>query len=173
MKSTIFWDITPCSPLSVNRRFGGTYRLHLQGRSEQETSVKGVNQRQLTLNVLYGVISQKIILFSKILSGYPVFLAKFEPNLLNTSLENSMVLWVVTPCCSGKSRRCGVIYRLHPQGIKVSQVRSRRQVRYKLHGITTQKTALSIVTSVRTSDPKRLERYRCAKPHVWVSWKDI
>jgi hypothetical protein len=23
MKSTIFWDITPCSPLKVNRRFGG------------------------------------------------------------------------------------------------------------------------------------------------------
>jgi hypothetical protein len=32
MKSIIFWDMTPCSPLSVNRRFGGTYRLHLQGR---------------------------------------------------------------------------------------------------------------------------------------------
>jgi hypothetical protein len=30
MKSTILWDITPCSPLEVNRRFGGTYRLHLQ-----------------------------------------------------------------------------------------------------------------------------------------------
>jgi hypothetical protein len=28
----IFWDITPCSPLKVNRRFGGTCRLHLQGR---------------------------------------------------------------------------------------------------------------------------------------------
>jgi hypothetical protein len=27
MKSIIFWNITPCSPLSVNRRFGGTYRL--------------------------------------------------------------------------------------------------------------------------------------------------
>jgi hypothetical protein len=24
MKSSIFWDITPCSPLKVNRRFGGT-----------------------------------------------------------------------------------------------------------------------------------------------------
>jgi hypothetical protein len=24
MKRVIFWDITPCSPLSVNRRFGGT-----------------------------------------------------------------------------------------------------------------------------------------------------
>jgi hypothetical protein len=32
MKSTIFWDITPCNPLKVNRRFGGTYCLHLQGR---------------------------------------------------------------------------------------------------------------------------------------------
>jgi hypothetical protein len=32
MKSIIFWDMTPCSPLSFNRRFGGTYRLHFQGR---------------------------------------------------------------------------------------------------------------------------------------------
>jgi hypothetical protein len=31
MKNTIFWDITPCSWLSVNRCFGGIYRLHLQG----------------------------------------------------------------------------------------------------------------------------------------------
>jgi hypothetical protein len=26
-KSTIFWNITPCSPLKVNSRFRGTYRL--------------------------------------------------------------------------------------------------------------------------------------------------
>jgi hypothetical protein len=32
MPSTVFWDITLCSPLKVNRRFGGTHRLHLQGR---------------------------------------------------------------------------------------------------------------------------------------------
>jgi hypothetical protein len=32
MESIIFWDVTPCSLLSFNRRFGGTYRLHLQGR---------------------------------------------------------------------------------------------------------------------------------------------
>jgi hypothetical protein len=31
MKNAIFWDITPCIPLKINRRFGGTYRLHLQG----------------------------------------------------------------------------------------------------------------------------------------------
>jgi hypothetical protein len=27
-----FWDITSCSLLKINRRFGGTYLLHLQGR---------------------------------------------------------------------------------------------------------------------------------------------
>jgi hypothetical protein len=32
MKITISWDITPCSPLKVNRRFEGKYRFHLQGR---------------------------------------------------------------------------------------------------------------------------------------------
>jgi hypothetical protein len=28
-KRDVFWDITPCSPLSVNRRFGRTCRLHV------------------------------------------------------------------------------------------------------------------------------------------------
>jgi hypothetical protein len=42
MKSTIFWGTTPCSPLRVDRRFEGTYSLHLQGKKKagQETSVK-------------------------------------------------------------------------------------------------------------------------------------
>jgi hypothetical protein len=31
MKSTIFWDVTPCRSYE-NRCFGGTCRLHLQGR---------------------------------------------------------------------------------------------------------------------------------------------
>jgi hypothetical protein len=30
MKSSVFWDITPCSPLNVHQRFGETFRL-LQG----------------------------------------------------------------------------------------------------------------------------------------------
>jgi hypothetical protein len=35
LKSNIFWDITPCSPLNVNRRFGGRNRLHLQDRKNK------------------------------------------------------------------------------------------------------------------------------------------
>jgi hypothetical protein len=37
MKSSIFWDITPRSPLKVNKRFRGTYRLHLQCRRVNRT----------------------------------------------------------------------------------------------------------------------------------------
>jgi hypothetical protein len=31
MKSSIFWDITPYSPLKIDQRFGGTCLLQLQG----------------------------------------------------------------------------------------------------------------------------------------------
>jgi hypothetical protein len=31
MKNVVFWDVAPCTS-GVNRRFGGNYRLHLQGR---------------------------------------------------------------------------------------------------------------------------------------------
>jgi hypothetical protein len=31
MKKAVFWDVAPCR-CGVNRRFGGTYRLYLQGR---------------------------------------------------------------------------------------------------------------------------------------------
>jgi hypothetical protein len=32
MKVSVFWDITPCSTLKVNRSFGGKYRFHLRAR---------------------------------------------------------------------------------------------------------------------------------------------
>jgi hypothetical protein len=36
-KSSIFWDITPCSPFKFSRYFGGTRRLYLQGRRKSYT----------------------------------------------------------------------------------------------------------------------------------------
>jgi hypothetical protein len=41
IKSTTFWDITPCSPLKANQCFGGTYRLHLQGTIRREIYQRG------------------------------------------------------------------------------------------------------------------------------------
>jgi hypothetical protein len=78
MNNFIFWDITPCSPLKVNRHFGGICHLNLQSRrwAKQETIVKaGENlppwrwrrhippKRRLTFNGLHGVIFKKIQLF--------------------------------------------------------------------------------------------------------------
>jgi hypothetical protein len=64
MKSINLWDITPCSPMSVNRVI---YCLRLQGRKNTfsyKPARKQVSpKRQLTLNGLHGVISQKLILF--------------------------------------------------------------------------------------------------------------
>jgi hypothetical protein len=37
LKNYVFWNITPCNLLKVNRRFRGTCRLHLQGRGISQT----------------------------------------------------------------------------------------------------------------------------------------
>jgi hypothetical protein len=60
IKSTIFRDITPCSPLRVNQRFAGTYRLHLQGRKRGRARY----QRESCFHpTVHGDISQKMVLF--------------------------------------------------------------------------------------------------------------
>jgi hypothetical protein len=76
IKSIIFWEVTPCSLLSFNRRFGGTYRLYLQAchlltcwfllklflrpwRWKRNVPPK----RWLQHSRLHGVTSQKMILF--------------------------------------------------------------------------------------------------------------
>jgi hypothetical protein len=52
LKKAVFWDVAPCR-YGVNRRFGGTYRLHLQGikeiirKSAREASVRDVRGRLL------------------------------------------------------------------------------------------------------------------------------
>jgi hypothetical protein len=61
MKSTIFWDIMPRIPLKVNRRFGGTYSLYLQGReiSRLETTGKAGGKKLVTLDGLTTHLSIK------------------------------------------------------------------------------------------------------------------
>jgi hypothetical protein len=48
MTSAVLWDVAPHRSC-VNRRFGGTYRLHLQGRKirERGTSMRGGCQTEL------------------------------------------------------------------------------------------------------------------------------
>jgi hypothetical protein len=64
MKIYISWVTMSCSPLKVNRRFGGTYCLHLQfrrvsqARNQRESGWKAEQS-----STLHGVISQKIELY--------------------------------------------------------------------------------------------------------------
>jgi hypothetical protein len=42
LKSSIFWDITPCSPLKVNQYFEEKFRLHPQGRRISQAKAPGI-----------------------------------------------------------------------------------------------------------------------------------
>jgi hypothetical protein len=46
MKSTIFWDITLCSPLKINPRFEGTYLLHLKSLKISQARCQHESRRQ-------------------------------------------------------------------------------------------------------------------------------
>jgi hypothetical protein len=79
LKSSIFWDITQCSLLKVNWRFGEKFRLHLQRRKISETrdqppalthvswlvhsSTLKMVECRLNFNGPHGVTSQKTELF--------------------------------------------------------------------------------------------------------------
>jgi hypothetical protein len=65
MKLSIFWDITPCSSLKVNRCFGGTYRFHLQGRRIIQAGKQYEKDSKQTLNWIHGVIDQMTELLIK------------------------------------------------------------------------------------------------------------
>jgi hypothetical protein len=40
MKNSVFWEITQCSLIKVNRRYGGEYLLHLQCRRVSQERTK-------------------------------------------------------------------------------------------------------------------------------------
>jgi hypothetical protein len=52
MKSTVFWDTVPCSPLKIELCFGGTYRFHLQGRKISQASTRHESRWQAELLLL-------------------------------------------------------------------------------------------------------------------------
>jgi hypothetical protein len=97
IEGPIFWDITPCSPLKVSRRFGGnisrqqreplfcllpascwflTWLILWHWRGRRHVSAK----RQSTSNGLHGVICHKVGLFitTGVTTSSPIFLYDLE-----------------------------------------------------------------------------------------------
>jgi hypothetical protein len=69
MNSTIFWDITPCSPSRARRRYGGTYRLHLQGGRINRAR----NKRESTLLVTCFEVGSLLFLYNDLEYGGDIF----------------------------------------------------------------------------------------------------
>jgi hypothetical protein len=86
-KSSVFWDITPCSPLSVNRRFGGSYRLHLQGRKISQAR----NRCQAGSKENSGLLKTEATCFSEMSVDFKRTTRRYIPedrNLHNHRCEN-------------------------------------------------------------------------------------
>jgi hypothetical protein len=49
MKSSVFWDVRPCSLLKVSQSFGGTRHLHLQGQRISQARNQQVASRVIHL----------------------------------------------------------------------------------------------------------------------------
>jgi hypothetical protein len=71
-ESSVVWDITPCSSLKVNQHFGGTCRLHLQGRiisledsKQNKIKCKTGQQGQQTYILVYSSTSENLWLMNR------------------------------------------------------------------------------------------------------------
>jgi hypothetical protein len=98
MKSTVFWNITPFSPLKVYRLFEGMYHLRLQGRMINRATNQRESWRQAGFEVLTAVVMKNSIFW-------------------NITLFSPLKVY----------RRFGGTYRLHLKGQRMSQARNKRE----------------------------------------------
>jgi hypothetical protein len=136
--SFVFWDITPCVPLKVNKRFGRTCHLHLQGRRISRNKKQNLltdswyflawhvfvpwrwrrdvtPKYRLIFNELHGIISLKTELIA-------VYILRADFELKNILIQGRSYKWSVCflPC---------TIFLLHqPRGRKDGLCRGQRSV---------------------------------------------
>jgi hypothetical protein len=93
----MFWDMTPCSPVSVNRRFGGTYRLHLQGRRNELSKKPTCKQKkqQLACRLLACWFLSELI-SSTLKRRYVSPKRRLTLNGLHGVISQKMILFITT-----------------------------------------------------------------------------
>jgi hypothetical protein len=81
-KSYNFWDITPCTPLKVNGRFGGTYHLQLQGKMSR-ARYQSENRWQAGLPPAFNITALKCWIWGSYSGDYEEFyLLGIEPRVV-------------------------------------------------------------------------------------------
>jgi hypothetical protein len=136
---SVFRDMRPCSPLKVNRRYGGTCRFHLQGwRTSQERNQLATCFRAgfllglffdtedggdmfFRFHGLYGVISRKTGLF--MVMGVISFdiiccLDKRSTSFPRTDVTISRHIMVLRHCCTLQPQRPQFHCRKNPDDYK-------------------------------------------------------
>jgi hypothetical protein len=99
----IFWDITLCSPLSVNRRFGWTYRLHLQGRKIISASRWQLLACWFLAELISSTLKMEAICSSETSVNTQRITRRYIPeddtlhNVLNVSSARTLGSWVRIP----------------------------------------------------------------------------
>jgi hypothetical protein len=84
--SSVFWDTKPCGQLQVNRRSGGTCRLHLQGgrisqvRNQHEAGT-GQSNRLTEISVYNPKLWVFFSLFLHYMALYPRRYKSLQPPL--------------------------------------------------------------------------------------------
>jgi hypothetical protein len=166
MKSSVVWDITPCSQLIINGRFGRTY-FHLYacylfhagfllGLCFDPEDWDDV----LIFNRIHRVIAQKTeILFRFSWTMVFCFCSdRLHRNYINSFSQNkwlnSEAFWVVMACSLEKVERFGGTYRLYLQSRGVNQTKSRRQA---------EKLLSFFQTTRRYNTEDRTLRYHCCE----------
>jgi hypothetical protein len=89
MNSSIFWDITRCSPFKVNRHFGGTCCLHLHGRRKSQAR----NQREASTTQRYIPEDRtlKVVIYSQMLN---IVLSSLHSYLDSTVSKNVVAVGI-------------------------------------------------------------------------------
>jgi hypothetical protein len=131
VKSFIFWDMTPCSPLIFNRRFGRTYHLHLQGRRISQAALPA------TCFTLVSSLNCSLILKMEAIYSSETSLDFQWTSSVSYLLHAGFLLdLLIDPEDGGDMFH--LKYRLTFNG---------------LHGVISQKTELCMTIAVRTSHP--------------------
>jgi hypothetical protein len=135
MKSSIFWDTTPCSPLKANWRFGATCRLHLQGRKISRAKRPAWNRSADFQQTTRRYIPEDITL--PFMSVYSLSW-RFQTRLLNFRwLDNSE--WWARPTSSNLSiclKGLGITTKaLSPNTPRLCQDTNRTSPEYKGEGV--------------------------------------
>jgi hypothetical protein len=100
LRNVVVWDVTPCG-CCLNRRFGGSYHIHYQGKENSSpilstlTIRRNVTPKRRFLQDPYGVTSQKTA-FSKISHAVP----RASPTICLNSYRSSRILLCLLTFCS-------------------------------------------------------------------------